>query len=530
MVLAAAVLAGGCSGTGAGRGESTERQETEQSQPAGAESGSASEDGAESGSAGVDGTENTVPAEADSNALPEEAEGSQGGENGPAEPGSADIEAADEAFAAFREGKVYISDLPVEDLARPAEEIASAGDMVYALDYMAFYRVSGEIFFRIAPDFAEEIYNPYTVYRQASREADLADVYACQMDDSYYSDYGVIGIKYSMSRDIATEAPESVSETPVLPSFDYALLASNDSEAGGSQAPENELIFATDDESKEPVSCENSEQLYYLAMNGFRPVPEPGSMAETLYEEAREVLRGLISREMSDFQKIKAVYDWLTTEVRYDAATAYSSETYLVREQAYYLEGVFLNRCAVCDGKAKAAALLLNMLGIPCYRTTGVNEGGDHAWNMVCLEGKWYVLCTTYGQSDLSEELGYLVPNYSMLLAGAETPYEWYPADKHREIEALLETEPYDIFGAMGETAGVDLKIEDAAGLDALLAAAWEHGKACKAEFEYAGEDAEGFQEVLISRISDMKGVNAAAVRNADTAYPAYQIYFTGES
>lgn len=525
MVLAASVLAGGC----ARENETDTLAEPLTQAP---EAGASVEHG---GRAETDaGAESGARKEEDST---EEAEGDTSAQKGSEDeqPGAFPEQdaTASETFEAFRSDKIFISDLPEEALPRPEEEIASDEDMLYALDYLAFYRVGDEVFFRISPDFAEEIYNPYPVFRQAYREADLADVYACQLNDSYYSDYGVVGIKYSMSRNIATEAPEVLPETPVLPSFDYASPAEGRDAASSAgdkaQFAVNELIFATDDAAKEPIPCENGEQLYYLAAHGLRPVPVPGSMAEELYEDAKTVLRGLIAEEMSDFLKIKAVYDWLTTEVRYDAETAYTSETYLVKEQAYYLEGVFLNRCAVCDGKAKAAALLLNMLGIPCVRTTGVNEGGDHAWNMVCLEGKWYVFCSTYGQANLSEDLGFLVPNYSMLLAGADTPYEWYPADKHRDIEALLEPEPYDIFGVMGEAAGVSLKVEDAAGLDALLTAVGEYGKVCKAEFEYVGEDAEGFQEVLISRIRDLEGVNAAAVRNADTAEPAFQIYFTGE-
>ena len=440
----------------------------------------------------------------------------------PADAGAQETEAA--AYETFCEGRTFITDLPDEDLEKPGRTIGSPEDFIYALDYLAFYRISDKVFFDIDPAYAGTIYNPYREYQRAYEAADLADVYACQLDDAYYSEFGVLGIKYSVSRDIASEAPETIPDTPVLTSFDYLTAdavgdtgpaetgadASGRDSAGTGSAADSAGAGET-----RPVSCENSEQLYYLVMNGYTPLPDKGSMAETLYGAAQEVIRQHIRADMTDFQKVKAVYDYLTSEVRYDAATAYTSDTYLVKEQAYYLEGVFLNHCAVCDGKAKACALLLNMAGIPCWRTTGVNEGGDHAWNMVQLDGKWYVLCTTYGQKNRADTIGRIVPDYSMLLAGAATPYEWYPAQKHKDIEALLSGTPYDIFGQMGADDGICLKVETLDDLKALLSFAENCGKQeYKAEFMYTGSDADAFQQEMTDYLGQFDNINAAEVKS----------------
>ena len=420
---------------------------------------------------------------------------------------------ASDDYAAFCEGKVFADQLPDEELPKPDRVISCFDDFVYALDYLAFYRIGDAVYFEFSPEYAESFYNPYSEFQKAYLRSDLADVYACHLEDGDYSRYGVAAVKYSMSRDIASVPAQDRIEAPVVAPFDYDPQGDAD------------LVFAIEEAGLPQVPCENGEQLYYLAMNGYCPVPQQGSMAQVLYEQAKDVLRGCVRQDMTDFEKIRAVYDWLTTQVVYDAATAYSSDTYLVKEQAYYLEGVFLNRCAVCDGKAKACALLLNMLGIPCYRETGVSEGGDHAWNVVRLDGRWYTLCSTYGQKDMTDALGRIVANYSMFLAGRDTPREedWgYKPQKHPEIDEVLERDAYDIYGAMGDLAEVDLKVGDVGELEDLLETVAQRAASDEytLEFAYDGDDKELFEAQMVACLEALTNANVVEIRRAQgTAY-----------
>ena len=424
---------------------------------------------------------------------------------------------APDEYAVFCEGRLFADSLPDEALEKPPRVLARYEDMVYALDYLAFYRVDKPVWFDIDAGFAESFFNPYTVFQKAYREADLADVYACQLLDSYYSRYHVIAIDYSISRDIASLPPETVPAEPVIPSFDYAPTG------------EAELPIPIEQSGRVCIPCENGEQLYYLAMNGYRPVPVSGSRAEALYSAACEVIRQRIRPEQTDFEKIRAIYDYLTTEVVYDRETAYSTETYLVREQAYYLEGVFFNRCAVCDGKAKAYALLLNLLEIPCWRETGMSGFADHAWNLVELDGKTYLSCATYGQSHVGA-LGRILSNYSMLLAGRETPYgaEWgYVPQKHPDIAGKVEERGYDVYAAM-DCAGLPLQVTAMEELEALLTAASQCGKPeYKVEFQYTGTDKAAFQADMIAYLEQFEHINALEVKSEGGA--VYQVIYLQE-
>ncbi len=164
-----------------------------------------------------------------------------------------------------------------------------------------------------------------------------------------------------------------------------------------------------------------SDELYLAAENNTRPVPTAGSSAAMLYQKARNILRKIVTDDMTDMEKAHAIYDWIMWQVTYDTpATEVSSngEAY----SAYYLEGVFGDGItqiggvsyypfAVCDGMSKAYSLMCNIEGIPCYRVSGLagtslQRAGGHAWNKVCVDGRWYVVDCTWGDSTAALKLG----------------------------------------------------------------------------------------------------------------------------
>lgn len=153
------------------------------------------------------------------------------------------------------------------------------------------------------------------------------------------------------------------------------------------------------------VHVVTGEELYYVAEKGFRPVPERGSAAESLYATARSALRSIVSDDMTDVEKAHAIYDYVMWKVVYDREVLNVSSTEeSVKYAAYYLEGVFDAKAspfAVCDGIAKAYSLLCNIEGLPCVRISGTagtdGSWGGHAWNKVCVDGLWYNVDATWG-------------------------------------------------------------------------------------------------------------------------------------
>lgn len=156
---------------------------------------------------------------------------------------------------------------------------------------------------------------------------------------------------------------------------------------------------------QETASVRYSEELYLALERGVRPVPVAGSSADKIYSQAKRVLRKIISDDMSDYQKIHAMYDWIAKYTTYDwdidskmSGVKPSDEAYnkFYKFRQFYLEGVFVDGVAVCNGIAKAMSLMCGIEGIDCYKIKGTSRSGAHAWNKIKAGGTWYVCDPTW--------------------------------------------------------------------------------------------------------------------------------------
>lgn len=129
---------------------------------------------------------------------------------------------------------------------------------------------------------------------------------------------------------------------------------------------------------------------------------------------ANNIINKHITPGMSDFEKVKAINDYVVLN------TSYDYENYLrntVPDSSYRIDGVLLNGVAVCDGYAKTIVYLLNKLDIPVLYVSGLGNGGAHAWNKVQVDGKWYNLDVTWNDPvpDRKGQISYkyfLIPDY----------------------------------------------------------------------------------------------------------------------
>ena len=97
------------------------------------------------------------------------------------------------------------------------------------------------------------------------------------------------------------------------------------------------------------------------------------------------------------YQKVQAIYDWITRNVRYDKKNLDDNSYYL----KYTAFAAAINKTAVCQGYTNLFYRLANDAGIDCRIITG----GKHAWNIVQMDdGKYYCMDATWdeGQSSYS--------------------------------------------------------------------------------------------------------------------------------
>ena len=112
------------------------------------------------------------------------------------------------------------------------------------------------------------------------------------------------------------------------------------------------------------------------------------------------------------YQKVQAIYNWITANVKYDYSHL-NDPAYRLQYTAY---AAAVQKKAVCQGYANLFYRLANDAGVDCRIITGKAYNGtqteDHAWNIVRMEnGKYYCLDATW-------DAGLKPENYEYFLKG----------------------------------------------------------------------------------------------------------------
>ncbi len=166
-----------------------------------------------------------------------------------------------------------------------------------------------------------------------------------------------------------------------------------------------------------------------------------------LAERASAVLDHYCSGDMSPYEKIYNVYNYICQSVTYDWSvqpTGWDGVSIGYGQTAYE---ALCQEKAVCAGISEAVDYLLYRTNIPCITIVGTLNGIPHSWNAVKLDNYWYYLDAT---SDLGSSyynyflkpLNYLPSKYSISAESSEelndcifseTPYK-------ETIEAQFDT------------------------------------------------------------------------------------------
>ena len=160
-------------------------------------------------------------------------------------------------------------------------------------------------------------------------------------------------------------------------------------------------------------------------------VEERNLLMEQVKASADELLLG-IDVAASDYEKAKYVFETLIQNVDYDASI----------DNNQNILSVFLSRATVCRGYACATQYLLNRLGMESAICTGYANGQSHAWNLVKLEGEYYYMDTTWGNSrylNRQEETEKYI-NYSYLCVTTEELQKTHQPDNALTLPSCVAT------------------------------------------------------------------------------------------
>lgn len=135
-------------------------------------------------------------------------------------------------------------------------------------------------------------------------------------------------------------------------------------------------------------------------------------------EQASKAINDIIKDGMTDYEKEKAVYDYMFDIVQFDESSLAAID--LSGENAHTPYGFFHDRCTICVGNATTFKLFMDLLGID-NKIIHSTEDGEHAWNVVKIDGDWYHVDITFDGG--IKEPTYAYFNVTDEMKGSE--YSW---------------------------------------------------------------------------------------------------------
>jgi hypothetical protein len=148
----------------------------------------------------------------------------------------------------------------------------------------------------------------------------------------------------------------------------------------------NKLIYLSDKNSQDFLNATYSIQ----------------SDNEEIVQKAKEITANC----KTDYEKAKAVHDWLASNIYYNMDGYYSS-SYGSTDAL----GVLKDKKTVCAGYANLTAAMLRSLQIPCRVVNGlalglgensnwsihnIDKETNHAWNEAFISGRWIIIDVTW--------------------------------------------------------------------------------------------------------------------------------------
>lgn len=105
------------------------------------------------------------------------------------------------------------------------------------------------------------------------------------------------------------------------------------------------------------------------------------------------IISNVITNNMSNYEKEKAVHDYIINNSKYDEDYILNNK---VSSESYSPYGVLVKGKGVCESYAKAMKLIMDKINIECIIVVGKANKTDHAWNIIKLDNNYYHVDLTW--------------------------------------------------------------------------------------------------------------------------------------
>lgn len=161
-----------------------------------------------------------------------------------------------------------------------------------------------------------------------------------------------------------------------------------------------------------------------------------------MYDRYCDILSSTVSSSNPDVINELTVHDYIVNNVRYVLDRNSDSPAY----------DALFNGSASCSGYTEVFQTLMDMAGIRCIPVTGQAGGDSHIWNMVCLDGQWYHVDTTWddpvGGDGTIRHNYFNITDDDILLD--HTIESWHPAASGTDL-AYYNVLGYTLFSSQSE-------------------------------------------------------------------------------
>ena len=195
--------------------------------------------------------------------------------------------------------------------------------------------------------------------------------------------------------------------------------------------------------------------IYYYAVTYTVRYYNTAEQEATVDKQVAAVIKGLKLDGKTDYEKVKAIYDYMCKTITYDYDHL-TDEDYLLQYTAY---AALINKTSVCQGYAVLFYRLALEAGVDARIVSGTGDGEAHSWNIVKLGSKYYNLDATWDAVYLQAG-----QSYPYFLTG-DRFYADHTMDVSYDDEAFTTAYPisstdYDPANAEEETVPVEPPVE----------------------------------------------------------------------
>jgi len=167
----------------------------------------------------------------------------------------------------------------------------------------------------------------------------------------------------------------------------------------------------------QPINSRNAPKVDFSRVDAYvKAMPKMGSAAQ--------VAASLSKAAKSDWEKARAVFDWICLNIAYDT-DAFFGRTHAEASA----KSTFESGKSVCQGYSELSLDLAGMLGIESLVVSGYSKGysyvpgrpseKNHAWNAFKIEGAWYFMDTTWGAGHIDDSKSFV----------RDLDYAWFAMD-----------------------------------------------------------------------------------------------------